>query len=106
VNDATGTELDPGDAAPLRQFLRLRALGSACLNFRSHKITSAPEPTGNKGLELPLLPRTPGPWSYYNAHGLAKCIPTSFLLERPILFGCHPLAVKHSEDRPLLRAWA
>lgn len=53
MDSATGTELDPGDAVPLRQFLRLRALGSACLNFRSHKIISAPKSTGNKGLELP-----------------------------------------------------
>lgn len=52
MDSGRGTELDAGGTDPLRLFLRLRALGSVCPDFRSHKMISASEPTSKCGLEL------------------------------------------------------
>ena len=57
MDSGRGTELDAGGTDLLRLFLRLRALGPACPDFRSHKMISAPEPTSKCGLELPFWPR-------------------------------------------------
>lgn len=48
----------PGNAAPLRQFLRSGHWAQPVLTSGSHKQSQHLNLLGNKGLELPLLPRT------------------------------------------------